>query len=170
MLHALALTVVGALAGGLLNRLRGGLFGELMAAVYSATGWRWARWLSQQRTQIMRAIWAIPTGALMAWQAGAPWWMAGVLAVSNFAGVAMFGNGQYLVDGPLRRSPDWLGLARNSIAAVPVVAFDPVMFGVYAASGAAHAALYWLGFRVARNSQAGEIIVGAASWAIIINF
>jgi hypothetical protein len=155
--------------GGLLNRLRGGLFGEIMAAIYQATGWKAARWLSQQRTQIMRSIWAVPTGALMAWQAGTPWWMAAILAVSSFAGVAMFGNGQYLQDVPLSVSPDWLGLARNSLASVPVVAFNPVMFALYASSGMVHAALYWLGFRIAGNSQAGEVIVGAVSWAIIIN-
>lgn len=151
------LIVASAGIGAGLYRLRGGLWRDL-----------WARETWWTGTQAMRALWAIPTAALMVWASGGPLWLLAPLAVSNFAGLALFGNGQYLADVPLRRAPDWLGLARNALAAIPVVAFSPVLFGAYAASGMTHAALYWLGFRAGGNSTHGEMIVGAVSWAIIV--
>ena len=98
----------------------------------------------------------------------APWWFAIPLTITNFAALAMFGTGQYLPDVPLRRSPDWLGLARNSLASVLLVLYSPIMFTAYAISGACHALFYWLGHRTGNDSRAGECIVGAVSWSIIV--
>lgn len=144
---------IAALLGALAYRLRGGWLNDLM-------GWG-------QKTQLSRLAWAIPTACLMTEMAHAPWWFALPLTITNFAALAMFGTGQYLQDVPLRQSPDWLGLARNSLAAVPLVLYSPAMFAAYAISGAAHALFYWLGHRTGHGSQAGELIVGAVSWSII---
>lgn len=145
---------VAALIGALAYRLRGGWLNDLM-------GWG-------QKTQLSRLAWAIPTACLMTEMSHAPWWFALPLTITNFAALAMFGTGQYLQDVPLRQSPDWLGLARNSLAAVPLVLYSPIMFAAYAISGAMHALFYWLGHRTGHGSQAGELIVGAVSWSIIV--
>ncbi|NBW13547.1 MAG: hypothetical protein EBR82_36630 [Caulobacteraceae bacterium] len=151
---SLVIVILAPLVGALLYRLRGGWLNDLV-------GWG-------QKTQFSRLAWAIPTAALMTWESGAPWWFAIVLTVTNFASLAMFGTGQYLQDVPLRREPDWLGLARNSLAAVPLVLYSPIMFAAYAGIGLLHALFYWLGHRTGYNSQAGECIVGAVAWFVIV--
>lgn len=142
-----------ALIGALLYRLRGGWLNDLV-------GWG-------QKTQLSRLAWAIPTAALMTEMSHAPWWFALPLIVTNWASLAMFGTGQYLQDVPLRQSPDWLGIARNALASVPLVLYSPVMFIAYVAVGGLHALLYWLGHRTGHGSQAGECIVGGVSWVAI---
>jgi len=146
---------IAALIGALLYRLRGGWLKDLVAPFKIGT-------------QVSRLVWAIPTACLMTEMSHAPWWMAIAQSVTNFAALAMFGTGQYLQDVPLKVQPDWLGLARNSLASVLLVLYSPVMFAAYAASGLFHAAMYWLGHRTGYDSRAGEAIVGAVSWSVIV--
>lgn len=146
--------IAAAIAGGILNRLRGGWLNEL-------AGWG-------QKTQLSRLAWAIPTACLMTYGSGAPWWMALVLTVTNWGAWALFGTGQYLPDVPLRREPDWLGLARNALASVFLVLYAPSMFVAYTVSGAFHAAMFWLGHRIGGHYFYGEAIVGAVSWVVIV--
>jgi hypothetical protein len=146
--------VLAAIVGALLYRLRGGWLNDLV-------GWG-------QKTQFSRLAWAIPTAALMTYCSGSPWWMSIILTLTNWGALALFGTGQYLGDVPLQRTPDWLGLARNALASVFLVLYAPWMFVAYTLSGACHALFYWLGHRTGYSSQAGELIVGGASWAIII--
>jgi hypothetical protein len=146
---------VAAIIGALLYRLRGGWLKDLVAPFKIGT-------------QVSRLVWAIPTACLMTEMAHAPWWIALPMTVSNFAAIALFGTGQYLQDVSLRRTPDWLGLARNSLAAVPIVLYSLPMFAAYAIVGAAHSTLYWLGHRTGYDSRAGECIVGAVSWSVIV--
>ena len=60
-----------AIVGGVLYRLRGGWFSIL-------SGWK-------QKTQLMRLIWSVPTGLLLFYLAGGPWYIAPLLVVSVFA-------------------------------------------------------------------------------------
>ena len=145
--------IVAALIGAILYRARGGVLKD---------------WFPGFGTQASRLVWALPTAALMTEMSHAPWWLSLPLTITNFAALAMFGTGQYLPDVPLRRSPDWLGLARNSLAAVPVVLYSGPLFFAYAISGSLHALFYWLGHRTGYDSRAGECIVGAVSWSIIV--
>lgn len=162
-------TLIAAVIGGALNRLRGGLFADLARQVHDATGWGVALWLSQQRTQTMRAIYAIPTGILAWYVLGAgPWWLAGLLIVSTFCGQAFFGNGGYLYDRGIRW-PDWLGMSRNLVSFAPAAFVSLPFLGVMVALGAFHASLYWLAYRVGRDSRLGEIFVGATTYATLIN-
>lgn len=153
---SLAAIILSTAVGGLLYRLRGGWLNDL-------AGWG-------QKTQRSRLAWAIPTALLMTFVAEAPWWMAIILTLSNWGALALFGTGQYLGDVPLRRTPDWLGLARNALASVFIVLYAPLMFVAYTVSGASHALLYWIGHRIGYSSQGGEFIVGAVSWTIISLF
>lgn len=146
---------VAALIGALLYRLRGGWLKDLVAPFKIGT-------------QVSRLVWAIPTAALMTEISHAPWWFALPLIVTNFTALALFGTGQYLKDVPLYATPDWLGLARNSLASILLVLYSPVMFAAYALSGACHALFYWLGHRTGYDSRAGECIVGAVSWSVIV--
>jgi len=83
--------IVLAIIGAILNRLRGGLFSELSRKI----GWEWG---GKQRTQTMRAIFAIPTGALLWVLTGmGTWWMLPALVVSCFAGYALLGHGGHMV-------------------------------------------------------------------------
>lgn len=81
-----ALTV----AGALLNRLRGGLFSTIARAI----GWEWG---GKQRTQTMRAIWAVPTGLLLWWLTGQKDWFWAAFIASSFAGYAALGHGAHMV-------------------------------------------------------------------------
>ena len=144
---------IAALLGALLYRLRGGVLKD---------------WFPGFGTQASRLAWAIPTACLMTEMSGAPWWLAIILTLTNWGALALFGTGQYLQDVPLRREPDWLGLARNALASVFLVLYAPWMFVAYTLSGAGHALFYWLGHRTGYNSKAGECIVGGVSWAVIV--
>ena len=145
---------VAALIGGLLYRLRGGWLNDLM-------GWG-------QKTQLSRLAWAIPTAALMTEMSHGPWWLWPMLAVSIFGGQALFGTGQYLPANATVVYPDLLGFYRNALSATPVFYFSPQMFAALAIVGSAHSALYWLGHRTGYASKAGEVIVGAVSWSVIV--
>lgn len=83
-------TILAAIAGGILYRLRGGWFSNL-ARRY---GWEWG---GQQRTQTMRALWSVPTGLLLHFLAGGPWYLAPLLIVSVFASLALYGHGAHMV-------------------------------------------------------------------------
>jgi hypothetical protein len=144
---------IAALIGAILYRARGGVLKD---------------WFPGFGTQASRLVWAVPTAALMTEMAHAPWWFALPLIVTNFTALALFGTGQYLRDVPLYATPDWLGLARNSLAAVPLVLYSFPMFAAYAISGACHALFYWLGHRTGYDSRAGECITGAISWSVIV--
>jgi hypothetical protein len=140
-------------AGSLVYRLRGGILKDL-----------WPRTFG---TQLSRLAWAIPTGELMTLAAGAPWWMAPVFMFMHWWSLVMFGTGQYLADPKDPQLPDELGLARNALASVLGSIWRPEVMAVYCCIGALHGALYWLGFRIVGNSQAGESFVGAVSWAAL---
>lgn len=195
------LVLLSALIGGFLYRLRGGLFADLM-------GWerapQWVRFL----------VWALPTGVLATIAAGAPWWLAGPMAVAVHLSVVLLGHGAHMVMDAEQfilhsanktelvtswwlpklfgGTPDesWLvlrpddvtkynvvgmsaiGLVRNTIAALPLFFYAPILGAAYATFGALHGALYWLGWRFDGSSdsqwgqnRAGEILVGALSWA-----
>lgn len=154
--------LAGALGGSLVYRLRGGWFSNISRSI----GWEWG---GKQRTQTMRMIWAVPTSVLMWLASDAPAWTIAPLIVTNFTALALFGTGQYLRDVPARY-PDWLGLARNSLAAVPMIALNMGVFFAYAALGSTHALLYWLGFRTPWTSDAGDVFLGALSWAVLVAF
>lgn len=72
-----------AVIGGALYRLRGGWFSIL-------TGLR-------QKTQLMRLIWSLPTGLLLFYLAGGPWYIAPLLVVSVFASMALYGHGAHMI-------------------------------------------------------------------------
>ena len=180
--------------GSILYRLRGGLFADL-------TGIR--------GTQLMRLIWSLPTAVAMTISSGAPWWVAGPILVSVFAGLALIGHGAHMImDAELyahgRGSktelltswwlpaafggiPDetWLadraedvtlynvvgmsfiGLCRNTISVLPLFWFAPVYAAVYSVYGLTHGPAYWVGWRIADSSAAGEVVVGGSSWFLI---
>jgi hypothetical protein len=145
-----------AIIGGAIYRLRGGPLKDLWPRIFG--------------TQLSRLFWAIPTGALMWFVSHGPLWLLPVLILSHFVAVAAIGTGQYLQDGPVPRTPDLLGTARTAIAALPLAWVNPLAAAVYALSGATHAHLYWLGFRLGKGSQLGEVFVGAACWFSILIF
>ena len=155
------LAFAAALVGALLYRIRGGWFSNISRAV----GWEWG---GKQRTQTMRAIWAVPTAALVTWSIGGPLWLFPVLIASLFTAQALFGTGQYLRDVRLEL-PDLLGFYRNALAMLPAFYWAPELFAAYAIFGALHAGLYWLGFRLGGDGNYGDVMLGAGSWVIIIN-
>ena len=83
-------TILAAIVGGILYRLRGGWFSNLSRRY----GWEWG---GQQRTQTMRALWSVPTGLLLFFLAGGPWYLAPLLIVSVFASLALYGHGAHMV-------------------------------------------------------------------------
>lgn len=210
-------TILAAIIGGILNRLRGGAFSNInraIAARLEAAGntgrlYKLTSWLSRQRTQIMRLIWSIPTAALFAWTLGLSWLVTLELAVSTFVGLAALGHGAHMVFDSrhfIENSKGktelltgfWLpavfggipdstwshsrvtaynlvgmsttGLARDIITAAPLAfAGEPIAAAIYAASGLMHGPFYWLGWRIRGTQDTGEIVVGAASYALIVN-
>ncbi len=63
-----------------------------------------------------------------------------------------------------------IGLARNIITAAPLAfAGEPIAAAIYAASGILHGPFYWLGYRINGTGETSEVVVGAASWVLIIN-
>lgn len=209
---------IGALAlGGAVYRLRGGWFSNInrrTAARLEAagnTGWLYqvTSWLSRQRTQIMRLIWAAPTAAVFSYALDTSLIITLALVVSTFAGLAVLGHGAHMVHDAaefIEKSknktelitqfwlpeafggiPDptwphwkvsayniigmsWIGLVRNIITAAPLFFSGHVIAGgMYAASGLLHGACYWLGYRINGKGETAEVVVGAVSWAIIIN-
>jgi hypothetical protein len=82
--------ILAAIVGGILYRLRGGWFSNLSRRY----GWEWG---GAQRTQTMRAIWSIPTGLLLFFLAGGPWYLAPLLIASVFASLALWGHGAHMV-------------------------------------------------------------------------
>lgn len=184
--------------GGLLYRLRGGLWKTLTG------GDRW--W---NGSQACRLIWAIPTARLIFALTGGPWWLPAALTVSVFLSLALIGHGAHMVYGaaywrvsaPGRQlelvttfwlerlfgglpwSPGWkedrtdlfnavgmsaIGLVRNAIAIAPAAYFAPLPAALYAVTGLTHGPLYWLGWKITPNIRAAEILVGAVSWASIV--
>lgn len=72
--------ILAAIIGGPLYRLRG--------------GWL-KRWIDS--THACRAVWAIPTGLLLYFLAGGPWYIAPLLIVSVFASMAFYGHGAHMI-------------------------------------------------------------------------
>lgn len=142
-----------AFIGGILYRLRGGVLKDWFPKTFG--------------TQLSRLAWSWPTAVFMSICSGSPWWMAFPLIVSNFVSMAFIGTGQYLDNHPLKLEPDWLGIARTMLAAAPIAFFNLPFAFSYGISGILHDFLYWLGFRTKWGSQAGEVFVGAFSWAVI---
>ena len=63
-----------------------------------------------------------------------------------------------------------IGLVRNIITAAPLAfAGEPIAAAIYAASGLMHGPAYWLGYRINGKGETSEVVVGAASWALIVN-
>jgi hypothetical protein len=84
-------SIIAAVVGGILYRLRGGWF-SVLARKY---GWEWA---GKQRTQTMRLIWALPTALLITLLLSAPsWWTFPVLSIAVFASVALWGHGAHMI-------------------------------------------------------------------------
>lgn len=83
--------ILAALIGGVIYRLRGGWWKTLTG------GGKW--W---NGTHACRAIWAIPTAALIFWLAGGPWWLLPSLAVSVFVSMAFIGHGAHMIMDPER--------------------------------------------------------------------
>lgn len=72
--------LLAAAIGGALYRLRG--------------GWL-KRWINS--THACRAVWAVPTGLLLHFLAGGPWYIAPLLIVSVFASMALYGHGAHMI-------------------------------------------------------------------------
>lgn len=85
--------VVAAAIGGILYRLRGGVFSNLSRRY----GWEWG---GKQRTQLMRTLWSLPFAGLIYYLVGGPWWVGLALCVSVFAGLALWGHGAHMVMAP----------------------------------------------------------------------
>lgn len=150
-----------AIIGGLLYRLRGGLFTHWAAAI----GWTWA---TRQRTQTMRLIWALPSAIFVHYLTQGPWWLIPALTVSFFASMALIGNGDYL--DTKRKQPifDLVGIIRNGIAMLPMAFLLPYPALAYVATGVVHAQIYALSHRYTNgHSQAAEVGIGALSWAAL---
>lgn len=185
------ITILLAVAGALLYRLRGGWFHDLTGI---------------KSTQLMRAMWAIPTALCIYAFSGGPWWLIPALIVSVFASLALIGHGAHMVfDTKVwmatsknktelltfwlpwafgTPAPTWpddksatfnlvgmstIGVVRNTLAIAPLffvpAAVLPSIF--YAATGAMHGPLYWAGWRLKGNSATGELLVGFWSWGLI---
>lgn len=86
----MAAIVFAAIAGGILNRLRGGWFSNISRSL----GWEWG---GKQRTQTMRLIWAIPTAALVYFLGDYPWGLLPALVVTFFASMALLGHGAHMI-------------------------------------------------------------------------
>lgn len=80
--------ILAALIGGFLYRLRGGGFVH--------TG----------RTQLARAFWA-PTGALVAWLAGAPLWAVAAALVPAFLSTSLIGHAGHQDMGTVKSTDPW---------------------------------------------------------------
>lgn len=79
------LTALSALIGAVLYRLRGG----------------WLKTLTgTNSSQLCRAVWAIPTAALITWQAEAGLLTGALLCVSVFLSMALIGHGAHMIFGP----------------------------------------------------------------------
>ena len=188
-------TILAAIVGGALYRLRGGWFSQL-------SGWK-------QKTQLMRAIWSLPTGLLLYALAGGPWYMAPLLIVSVFASLALYGHGAHMVydakyyvenvptKGKTEMLTEWwlphvfggipdatwphwkvtaynlagmsfIGLIRNTTAIAPLSAINEWGALIFALTGLLHGPLYWAGYRINGTSHTSEVLVGAVTWASIV--
>lgn len=83
-------SIVAAVTGALLYRLRGGLLTEFAGAV----GWLWG---TKQRTQLMRLLWCIPTAALFLEALDLDPLVALALVASTFVGLAALGHGAHMI-------------------------------------------------------------------------
>jgi hypothetical protein len=162
------MVIAAAIAGGLLYRLRGGLFSNLMRDLHASTGSTLALWFSSQRTQTMRAIWAAPVAVGLYLSLGLPWWAIPAVTVSAFLSMALIGNGDYLDQTRKQPFPDLVGLLRCSIAIAPVAFIDPISSAAYALCGVLHAKIYTLSHRLTRQSDLAEWLVGALTGAAIV--
>lgn len=161
-------SIIAAVVGSILNRLRGGLFSNLMRALHSSTGSTVALWLSQQRTQTMRLIWSLPSALLIVYLMSLPSWQIAALTVSFFASMALIGNGDYLDQKRTQPLVDPVGIIRNAIAIAPVCYVEPWLALAYALTGAVHAQIYRLSHNVTGESELAEVLVGALTWATIV--
>lgn len=151
-----------------LYRLRGGMFSNIMRDLHASTGSPVAHWFSQQRTQTMRALWALPVSIGLYLSLDLPAWTIPAITVSAFLSMALIGNGDYL---DLKRNqpfPDLVGLLRCSIAIAPAAFIDPGSSAVYAVAGILHAKIYSLSHRLTRSSELAEYMVGALTGSVIV--
>jgi len=160
--------LIAAVAFGALYRLRGGMFSNLMRELHASTGSTVALWFSQQRTQTMRAIWALPVALGIWFSLGLPLWSIPALAVSVFLSMALIGNGDYLNTKRDQPFPDLVGLLRCSIAIAPVAFLDPISSAAYAMCGILHARIYSISHRLTGQSDLAEWLVGALTGLAIV--
>jgi len=154
-------SIIAAVVGGILYRLRGGWFSNLARAI----GWTWA---GRQRTQTMRLIWSLPSALLIVYLMSLPSWQIAALTVSFFASMALIGNGDYLDQKRTQPLIDPVGVIRNAIAIAPVCYVEPWLALAYALTGAVHAQIYRLSHNVTGESELAEVLVGALTWATIV--
>lgn len=189
------ITVLLAITGAFLYRLRGGWLRDLTGSL---------KWWNG--TQGMRTLWSLPTAALIFITFDPTWWVGLVLFVTVFASLALIGHGAHMVfdaDYLLKTSknrtelltewwlprvmggiPDetwahskvtlynllgmsFIGLIRNLLLISPIFAFDPVFAIIVTATGLLHGPLYWAGWRTLGGSHGGELLVGALTWGTI---
>ena len=82
------IAALAALVGAILYRLRGGWLKTLTGTT---------------STHLSRLVWALPTAALIYWQASlSDWWLLPVLVVSVFASMALIGHGAHMIMDPER--------------------------------------------------------------------
>lgn len=94
-MSAALLALAAALVGAALYRLRGG----------------WLKTLTGiGSTQLCRAVWAVPTAALLAWLAGWSWPFFAAFTLSVFLSMALLGHGAHMIYGPAY----WPALAGKS--------------------------------------------------------
>jgi hypothetical protein len=168
MASILIAAIAGAALYALLYRLRGGMFSNLMRALHASTGSPVALWFSQQRTQTMRAIWALPVAVGLWLSLGLPLWSIPALTVSAFLSMALIGNGDYLDTKRDQPFPDLVGLLRCSIAIAPVAYLDPISTAAYALAGIFHARIYTISHRTTGQSDLAEWLVGALTGFAIV--
>lgn len=154
-------SIIAAVIGGILYRLRGGWFSNLARSI----GWTWA---GRQRTQTMRLIWSLPSALLIVYLMSLPSWQIAALTVSFFASMALIGNGDYLDQKRTQPLIDPVGIIRNAIAIAPVCYVEPWLALAYALTGAVHAQLYRLSHNLTGESELAECLVGAVTWATIV--
>ena len=95
------LTTIAALIGALLYRLRGGLLKTLFVDLANVTTWRLVRRIAirlSTSTHLCRAIWSVPTAALIYWlvDGSSPWLLVSLVA-SVWVSMSAYGHGAHMI-------------------------------------------------------------------------
>jgi hypothetical protein len=119
------IAVAGALLGGLLYRLRGGLFKTLA----QRADWEWG---GRQPTQLMRLIWAVPTGLLLFFGTTPDtemWYRALLCIVMVFASMALLGHGAHMVFDISYWKERWAKGEKINVTEIHTGFWLPYLFG-----------------------------------------